>query len=183
VLTLGLVAAPAALAALSGWSAGQQVADLFERLVEPEALAGPAVRAGLRRRRGPPRCARWSLPNRDPLDGGGPDATAITVCRYRRLSALSNGAQRDHDGRSGSLCSEWVGPVTTDGEESRVAVVPRHTVVDHREPRRGKAATTRRPTGQPTFRWTLSLADGPGVASPIHGPSIEGSITPSSNQV
>jgi hypothetical protein len=37
--------------------------------------------------------------------------------------------------------------------------------------------------GQPTRRCTSSMVDGPGVASAIHGPSTDASMTPSSNQV
>ncbi|GAB3953931.1 hypothetical protein GCM10028832_09070 [Streptomyces sparsus] len=37
--------------------------------------------------------------------------------------------------------------------------------------------------GQGTGRWTFSVFDGPGTASAIQGPSLDGSTMPSSSQV
>ena len=48
---------------------------------------------------------------------------------------------------------------------------------------RGAAEAGAVDDGQRIGRWTLSLADGPGVASAIQGPSPLGSMTPSSSQV
>jgi eukaryotic-like serine/threonine-protein kinase len=108
-------------------------------------------------------------------------ASAGEVARRagRLRDALAGDATGPPSGGTQAMPATLIGPPAPGGAPARPG-----SQRDRRRPRRGVLlGVGDRGNGQPMCLCTFSTLDGPGSASPIHGPGIDGSMMPSSSHV